>query len=201
MVAVGNKVRGETKARATAAGKTYSQSETVALVEKAAGGNISAFGELYSIYLDQIYRYVYYQVKDKMAAEDITEDVFVKAWKSIKSCKGKETTFLSWLYRIAHNHMINTLRRENRMVSIEKIESVDFTDPKEEIETKAEYKELLENITYLPENQKQVVILKFITGLDNREIGKIMGKREGAIRVLQMRALNTLREKLGGDRK
>ena len=200
MSVIGNNIRGETKPQATAASKTYSQSQIVELVEKAVSGNFSAFGELYSIYLDQIYRYVYYQVNNKMAAEDITEDVFVKAWESIKSCKGKEKTFSAWLYRIAHNHMITTLRREKKLTSVEKIELIDINDPKENIEKKADYHDLIENITCLSENQKQVIIMKFIMGLDKREIGKIIGKREGAIRVIQMRALAALRQKLTGEK-
>jgi RNA polymerase sigma-70 factor (ECF subfamily) len=189
-----NKVRGIKKAQTTAAPKTYSQSEITNLIEKAVGGNFSAFGELYSVYLDQIYRYVFYQVKDKMTAEDITEEVFIKAWKAISSCKGKEKTFLPWLYRIAHNHLINTLRVMKKCTPIEKIE---ISDPKQEIFVDSEYRELLETINCLPGNQKQVIILKFIEGLDNRAIAKIIKKSEGAVRISQMRALATLRQKLG----
>ena len=172
-----------------------SSAEMAKLVEKAAGGNFGAFGELYSIYLYRIYRYVFYQIKDRMTAEDITEEVFIKAWKAIGSCKGKEKTFSSWLYRIAHNHLINTLRCMKKFTSIEENNLIEITDPKQEIEANTEYQDLLEMITRLPKNQKQVVILKFIEGLDNREIGQIMGRNEGAIRVLQMRALSTLRQK------
>ena len=196
MALIGNKVREAKTAKATAAAE-YGREETVELVKQAAGGNFTAFGELYGTYLDRIYRYVYYQVNDKMAAEDITEDVFVKAWKSIESCKGKEATFSSWLYRIAHNHLINVLRREQRLAPIEKVASVELIDFIEELETRAEYRELMENINCLPANQKQVIILKFIEGMENREIGTIMGKREGAVRVLQMRALATLRKRMG----
>jgi RNA polymerase sigma-70 factor (ECF subfamily) len=197
MSVICNKVREEKTAQATAAAKAYSQFEIIALVEEASGGKFTAFGDLYSIYLDKIYRYIFYQVHDKMTAEDITEEVFIKAWKAIGSCKGKEKTFSSWLYRIAHNHLINTVRSMQKFTSIEKVDLVDFSDPKQEIETNADYQDLIGKMTCLPQNQKQVIILKFIEGLDNREIGKIMGKSEGAIRVLQMRALATLRQKLG----
>jgi RNA polymerase sigma-70 factor (ECF subfamily) len=197
MSVICNKVREEKTAQATAAAKAYSQFEITALVEEASGGKFTAFGDLYSIYLDKIYRYIFYQVKDKMTAEDITEEVFIKAWKAIGSCKGKGKTFSSWLYRIAHNHLINTVRSMQKFTSIEKVDLVDFTDPRQEIETNADYQDLIGKMTCLPQNQKQVIILKFIEGLDNREIGKIMGKSEGAIRVLQMRALAILRQKLG----
>ncbi len=200
MKTVCNKVREETKAQPTTAKATYHPAEIARLVEKASGGNFSAFGELYSIYLDQIYRYVFYQVRDRMTAEDITEEVFIKAWKAIGTCKGKEKTFLSWLYRIAHNHLINTLRGMKKATSIEKDNLVEVIASKSEVEEGIEHQELLEAITCLPKNQKQVIILKFIEGLDNREIAKIMGKNEGAIRISQMRALAALRGKLGKEK-
>ena len=193
------KVREENKTQAAAATATYDQSKIESLVERAACGNFEAFGELYSIYLDKIYRYVFYQINDKMTAEDITEDVFVKAWKAIKSCKGKSNTFSSWLYRIAHNHLINTLRKMQRYTSIDKGNLIDIRDPRQEIDILLEHQELSEIITCLPQNQRQVIILKFIEDMDNREIGKIMSKTEGAIRILQMRALATLRQILSGE--
>jgi RNA polymerase sigma-70 factor (ECF subfamily) len=189
-------VSGETKIRAPAATATGHQPEIAGLIGEAISGDFTAFGELYGIYLDQIYRYVFYQVKDRMTAEDITEEVFLKAWKAIKSCKGKEKTFSSWLYRIAHNHMINTLRSIKKFTPIEKVE---MPDPKQEIGADMEYQDLLKTLDCLPENQRQVIILKFIEGRENREIGKIMGKTEGAIRVTQMRALETLRRNLGNE--
>lgn len=195
MAVVCNKVREDKKTQATTATKLQTQTELIMLVEEAASGNFEAFGELYSFYLDRIYRYVFYQVNDRMTAEDITEEVFLKAWKAIGTCKGKEKTFLSWLYRIAHNHLINTLRSMTRLISIEKDNIIELTDPKQEIEANLDYQALLETITCLPQNQKQVIILKFIEGMDNREISKIMRKNEGAIRVLQMRALSKLKER------
>ena len=164
---VSNNVREEKKVQEAAAAVTDNQSRIESLVESAAGGNFGAFGELYSIYLDKIYRYVFYQVNDKMTAEDITEDVFVKAWKAIKSCKGRSSTFSSWLYRIAHNHLIDTLRNMQRYTSIEMENLIDISDPSLEIEILLEHKELAEVITCLPQNQRQVIILKFIEGMDN----------------------------------
>ena len=205
MVFIRNKIREENKAQDAARIVASEQGEILALVERATGGDFEAFGELYSIYLDPIYRYVFYQVKDRMTAEDVTEEVFLKAWRGISSCKGKEQTFSSWLYRIAHNHMIDYLRsrqrhlsREDSLTEIDTIARVDSPEP--ETEAKLDWQELLETISYLPQNQKQVIILKFTEGLDNREIGQIMGKSQGAVRVLQMRALATLRKRLGREK-
>jgi RNA polymerase sigma-70 factor (ECF subfamily) len=184
--------------RAIATAGIGDQSEILALVGRAAGGDIDAFGDLYSIYLDPIYRYVFYHVKDKMTAEDITEEVFIKAWKAIDSCKGKERTFSSWLYRIAHNHTIDRLRSMQKRLAIEvQPQSLpDTRDVESETEARLEYEETLEAISCLPEKQKQIIMLKFVEGMDNREIEQITGKSQNAIRVLQMRALNTLWRRL-----
>ncbi len=191
-----NNIRQEDEAQSTAWSASHDQSEAVRLVERAAGGDFEAFGELYSIYLDRIYRYVFYQVKDRMTAEDITEEVFIKAWKAINSCKGKEQTFLPWLRSIAHNHVIDGFRSKQKEMSLN-IETVaEVYDFSLEVETKLEQQQLLDVMARLPQNQRQVIILKFIEGLDNREIGQVMHRNQGAIRVLQMRALAALRQKL-----
>ena len=168
------------------------------LVRKATNGDLDAFGDLYSFYLDPIYRYVFCYVRDKMIAEDLTQDVFIKAWKAINSCKGKERTFSSWLYRIAHNQVIDNFRStENRLAIEIQPESLSgISNIEKEIEVKSEWEQTLETISFLPEKQKQIIILKFIEDMDNSEIEKITGKSQNAIRVLQMRALNTLRQRL-----
>lgn len=184
--------------RAIARTGIHDQPEILALVRKATGGDVDAFGELYSIYLAPIYRYVFYHVRDEMTAEDITEEVFIKAWKAIDSCKGKERTFSSWLYRIAHNHVVDKFRGKRNRLAVEmRIESLPGTSNIEkETEARLEWEQTLEAISRLPEKQKEIIILKFVEGMDNREIEGITGKSQNAIRVLQMRALNTLCQRL-----
>ena len=191
----------ERESRTDSSHENNEQSEVMKLVDKAANGNFNAFGDLYSIYLDKIYRYVYYHVKDQMMAEDITEEVFVKAWNAIKSCKGRGRTFSSWIYRIAHNHMINSQRNNNRNISMGMESLTAVSDRRQEIENTTDKYELTELLDELPLNQKQVLILKFLEGMSNSEIAKIMNKSEGAIRILQMRGLSSLRQNIttGGD--
>ena len=191
----------EEKTHATGKPLTSEQEKAIRLVNRAIGGDFAAFGDLYSIYLDRIYRYVFYQVKDKMTAEDITEEVFLKAWKAMNSCKGKEGTFSSWLYRIAHNHTIDIFRSQCKVRTVEMETLVELSHPTAKLETELDHQEILNSIADLAPNQSQVIILKFIEGLDNLEIERIIGKSQGAIRVLQTRALANLREKLsnGGE--
>lgn len=175
------------------------EAEITGLVERAAGGDFEAFGELYNTYLDRIYRYVFYQVKDRMAAEDLIEEIFVKAWKAIGSYRGKGRAFSAWLYRIAHNYLVDYFRKKKKRDLLEMETATIVASPEQETERRAGWQELLEAVSGLHDNQKQVIMLKFVEGLDNREIGQIMGKSQGAIRILQMRALSTLRKKLGGE--
>jgi RNA polymerase sigma-70 factor, ECF subfamily len=169
--------------------------EAIADIKKAIQGDMQAYGRLYSLYVDRIFRYIFFQVGDRMTAEDITEEVFLKSWRSIASCKGKEQTFSAWLYRIAHNHLIDTFRKNRRSVPLETVELPDEASHESDLEDKLDLQQVLEEVRKLPEPQKQVILLKYLDDRDNEEIGRIMGKRQGAVRALQMRALINLREK------
>ena len=169
------------------------------LVIRAINGDVDSFGELYTYHVTKIYRYVYYNVHNKEHAEDITQEVFLKAWKTIGSCKGKEKTFSSWLYKIAHNLIIDKLRKSQKQVSHEAELPEDIRDTSDRMEITLEQKDLLKVIDVLSPNQRQVILMKFIEDMDNREIAETMGKSTGAIRILQMRALETLRKTLGSE--
>ncbi|UCD08085.1 MAG: RNA polymerase sigma factor [Dehalococcoidales bacterium] len=173
--------------------------EIVNLVTQAIDGNVEAFGELYTYHVKKIYRYVYYQVHSKERAEDITQEVFLKAWKAIGSCKGKEKTFSSWLYRIAHNLIIDKLRKSQKQLAHEAELPEDIRDTADGMEISLEQRDLLQVIDVLSPSQRQVILMKFIEDMDNQEIAETMGKSTGAIRILQMRALETLRKTLSKE--
>lgn len=171
-------------------------SEMEKFVIRAVNRDSEAFGELYTYYVTKIYRYVYYNVHSKERAEDITQEVFLKAWKAIGSCKGKEKTFSSWLYRIAHNLIIDKLRKSQKHTSHETELPEDIRDTSDRMEISLEQRDLLKVIDVLSPNQRQVILMKFIENMDNREIAETMGKSTGAVRILQMRALEVLRKTL-----
>ena len=179
--------------------ETSEKSKVEKLVVQAVYGNTDAFGELYIIFVEKIYRYIFYHVKSKTIAEDITGEVFLKAWRAINSCRGKENTFSSWLYRIAHNQMIDEIRKRQRRPSLELENIENISDSESSVEGYLEQQGLLEVVNCLPPNQRRLIVLKFIEGMDNREIANIMGKSEGALRVMQMRALSTLKKELSKE--
>jgi len=168
----------------------------VDLVERSKEDDEDAFGELYSLYVDSIYRYIYIKIKVSHEAEDLVQQVFLKAWSSIKTFKYEKFPFSSWLYRIAHNQVIDYYRGKKKSnLSIKEEIIVDQSNnPAISQDQKSDKRKLERAIRDLPENQQQVIILKFIEELDNKEIAKIIGKSEGAIRVLQYRALKMLKK-------
>lgn len=166
------------------------------LVEKAADGDVESFGELYGIYLGRIYRYVFYQVNNKTTAEDLTEEIFLKAWEGISKFKWKGVPFVAWLYRIARNHVIDYFRTSKQQQSLdEELEGHD-NNPEQEADNKQTQRMLSKAILSLPQQQRQIILLKFVEGLENCEIAQIIRKSQGAIRITQMRALESLRRKL-----
>lgn len=189
----------ENATRETTETKTYEDIEIKRLVKQAIDGDVETFGELYGIYLDRIYRYVFYQVHNKVTAEDLTEEIFMKAWRGIDKYRWKGQPFSAWLYRIAHNHVIDYFRTSRQHQPLDREIPADGDQPQQELETKQIQQSLLRAISSLPQQQKQVITLKFIEDLDNRAIEHIMGKSQGAIRVMQMRALAALRQILNEE--
>ena len=189
----------EVETQAIPKARTAGDVDVRSLVEKAADGDIEAFGELYSIYLDRIYRYVFYQVRNKATAEDLTEEVFLKAWEGIGKFKWKGPPFQAWLYRIARNHIIDYFRTKRQQVTLDEELKADDKEPEQEADDKQTQRMLSKAIFSLPQQQRQIILLKFIEGLENCEIAQILKKSQGAIRITQMRALDALRQKLNKE--
>ena len=179
--------------------KAIGEADVRSLVERAAGGDIESFGELYGIYLDRIYRYVFYQVSNRATAEDLTEEIFLKAWEGIGKFKWKGPPFQAWLYRIARNHIIDYFRTNRQQQTLDEELEGDDGRPEQEAGDKQTQRMLSKAIFSLPEQQRQIILLKFIEGLENCEIAQILKKSQGAIRITQMRALDALREKLNEE--
>ena len=165
------------------------------LVLQAQAGNTEAFGALYDAYMERIYRFVYFRVEDQQTAEDITAQVFVKAWSNLDRFSFSRTPYLAWLYTIAHNAVIDHYRTRKITTALDdvRLSQPDQAEAVEnQIDLTAEMKLVKEALRTLTEDQQKVLSLKFIEGLSNHEIARHLGKREGAIRALQMRGLQAL---------
>ncbi len=169
------------------------------LVLQAQAGNSEAFGQLYDAYMERIYRFVYFRVEDQQTAEDITSQVFLKAWSNLDRFSFNRTPYLAWLYTIAHNAVIDHYRTRKVTAALDDVQ-LSQQDHAEVVETEidltAEMKTIKEAMQMLTDDQQKVLTLKFIEGMSNSEIARHLGKREGAIRALQMRGLQALAKQL-----
>jgi RNA polymerase sigma-70 factor, ECF subfamily len=159
----------------------------------------NAFGEIYDRFVDRVYRYLYFRTGSHPEAEDLAEQVFLKAWEAIGRYRWQGRPFLAWLYRLAHNTHIDHVRTQRPTLSLNNTDRpVELPSSAAAVElSRALDSDLLARaLRQLTQDQQQVIVLKFIEGLDNAQIAESMDKREGAIRALQMRALMSLRRVL-----
>ncbi len=166
-------------------------------VERAVAGDFDSFAALYSRHLETVYRYIYYRTGDVRDAEDLTEQVFLKAWEAMSRYRPVGSCFCSWLYRISHNIVVDHHRRERR-VTYEELEGDNLPTEGAEwslldsIISAEESATLAAAIVRLPEDHQQVILLRFIEGLGHSEIAQILNKSEVACRGIQYRALAAL---------
>ena len=159
----------------------------------------AAFGALYRRYLDRVYGYAFYLLGDHHDAEDVTERTFLAALGAIDSFRDEGATFRAWLFRIAHNQLVNALRARGRHRSTALDADVTATDGDPELLAgrAEEWRRLRRALDRLPDDRRQVIVLRFVDGLSAREIGAVLGRSPGAVRVLQHRALRQVAELLG----
>ncbi len=176
-----------------------SNAAIIYLVSKAKDGNAQAFSQLYDFYFDKIFKFIFYRVSHKETAEDLCEDVFVKAWTKIRNVG--DDSFGGWLYSIAKNRIIDHYRQNKSTVDISEVENILEAEENiiENANLQFDQKILLDAVRKLPPEQQIVIQLKFIEGLENSEIAELIAKKEGAIRVLQHRAIQNL-QKLYGEK-
>lgn len=165
-----------------------------ALVLAAQEGDKDAFGQLYDYFFEKIYRYVYFRTP-ATEVEDLVEMIFIKAWVNLEKYEKRDVNFSAWLFRIAHNMVIDYRRAHRPLVKInEEMEDESArAAPKDQTEKAILSKLVRDAIEQLREPYKQVITLKFLIGLSNTEIAEILNEREGNIRVLQFRALKELK--------
>lgn len=160
-------------------------------------GDTEAVGALYSASFDKIFRFIYYRVGHVETAEDLTEEVFVKAFKGLHKVT-KTASFQSWLYQIARNTVIDYYRAKKETVDLEEVENTLEYDSRviDTLSLESDQKLVVQLLDQLLTEQRIVIKLKFFEGLSNREIAELLHKSEGAIRVIQYRALTKLKDLL-----
>ena len=166
------------------------------LIARAQGGDVDAIGGLYDQHHASIFRYLWLRLDDRQVAEDLTGDVFMRMLTALPNYQSIGLPFRAWLYRIAHNLLVDRFRKTNNrvLVPLEGIEEQsDENDPASTVEQKLLVARMNHALSKLDEHQREVVVLRFIIGLPLRETALAVGKTEAAVKSLQHRGLAAMR--------
>src|SRR5512146_748021 len=165
------------------------------VIKQVKNGDAEAFGMLYDQYAEVIFRYVYSHLDSRLDAEDLTEEIFLRAWRALPKYDERGLPFSAFLFRIARNSLIDYYRQRKIVSSIEDIELQSHEPgPEETVEVQIENRSLRETIAKLREDYRNVLIFRFLSGLSPEETAEVMQRSVGAVRVLQHRALSALKD-------
>lgn len=188
---------GQAAAADGSASTALSEASDELLVEELRALSEPAWAEVYARHAQQVYAYIYYRLGDQHTAEDLAADVFVKALAGINGYTYRGTPLLAWLYRIAHNATVDYRKAAARRAQHSVAEMPEQIEERHNaIQALDDESDMMSAIRALTEDQQQVVILRFYTGMSNAEVSRVMGKPEGAVKALQSRALRSLRRVL-----
>jgi RNA polymerase sigma-70 factor, ECF subfamily len=166
------------------------------LVALAIGKDQGAFAALYDRHVVRIYRHIYYLVGDAREAEDLTAQTFLKAWEAIGRYKDRGAPLIAWLLRIAHNLTVSYLRsrRDHSELQDGYVDHKRSGNPEEVLEQSSDEKSVREAVMKLRNEQRQVIMLRFVEEMGYQEVAEVIGKSVPAVRVIQHRALGNLRK-------
>lgn len=162
--------------------------------------DVQALAELYEQYFDRVVRYFFARTGNRDTSEDLAAEVFVRAVESFDSFQERGAPVGAWLFRIAHNLVIDYYRRSGRRQAVpidDAIQIPGHSDPASEAEHSVAIDSVNKAMAQLNEAQRQVIALRFMGELSAGEAGSVMGRTPGAIRELQRTALKALRSTLG----
>ena len=171
------------------------------LIKKAQQGDPQAFGDLYECHAPVVFRYLYAHLDSRMDAEDLTGEVFLKAWQSLPKYMERGVPFLAFLFRIARNALVDHYRQSNRLETkspedMDGYHPDENSAPMEVVGNKMEHQQILRKLNKLRPDYQSVLTLRFISELSPEETAQAMNRSVGAVRVLQHRALIALRQEL-----
>lgn len=167
------------------------------LIKQVKDGDAEAFGVLYEQYAEMVFRYVYSHLDNRLDAEDLTEDIFIRAWRALPKYDERGLPFSAFLFRVARNSLIDHYRQKKPLQSLDDIEMQSHEmGPEEVVDIKIENNDLKQTISTLREDYRNVIVFRFLAGLSPDETAQIMQRSVGAVRVLQHRALSALKELL-----
>lgn len=170
------------------------------LVKKVQVGDQDAFAKIYDYLVDPLYKYIFYRVNSSQDAEDLLETLFLKVWENIKNYKSQKSSFVAWTFRIAHNLVVDYYRvSKDRFIDELSLNLPDLNrqhNPIKVTQNTLDQEVLKVALSKLKKKYRDIIIYKFINELSNQEISKILDRSEGNLRILQFRALKSLKKQL-----
>jgi len=180
--------------------KTEAELEEERQLIEAAKQDPAAFQQLYDRYFDQVYSYVYYHCGSREQAEDITAATFQRGLEDLPNFQWRGIPYSAWLYRVAGNQLSRDRRRPAWLeLQDSEYRGPQSEQPEEQVIRMDQDSRLQEAIRGLPPDQRQAILLRFFAGMRNKEVGKVMNRSEGAVKLLVFRAVASLRRGLAGD--
>lgn len=164
------------------------------LAERTAGGDREAFGKIYEELLEPVYRYFYWNLASPEETEDLTQEVFVRCLVHISDFDRRKAAFKSWVFRIAHNLLVDHLRHRRTSDELPQEMEAGQTPVAEAVEEEGRRRAVRSALGELPALQRQVIVMKYFAEMSNEEVAAVLGRSQGAVNALQHRALR----KLGG---
>ncbi len=167
------------------------------LIKSAVKGKASAFGSLYDYYQPKIYRFVLIKVSRREEAEDLTHQVFLNAWQSISRYEDRGFPFSSWLYRIARNQVIDHYRTRKQEITIDEVNPehlIDYGQGETQAEKNLQFAQVIQTLKKLRPDYQEVLLMRFVEDLSIKEVAAGIGKSEGAVKLMQHRAIKELQK-------
>lgn len=178
------------------------QARIAALVELAQQGDREAFAQLYDAYVDTVFRYVYVRIGQRSLAEDLTSETFIRAMRRIDTFTWQGKDIAAWFVTIARNLIADHVKSARFRFEVTTADMRDADErvdaPDTEVLTRLRDDRLVSAIKELGPDQAECIALRFLQGLSLADTAKVLGKSEGAIKQLQLRATRALRKALEG---
>jgi RNA polymerase sigma-70 factor (ECF subfamily) len=162
------------------------------LLRRATQGSAEAFGQIYDLHADRVFGYLYYALGDAKEAEDLTQEVFLRAWRALGRYKIGATRFIAWLLTIAHNLVADHYRARRTEAPLVTQAGASSGPGRIPEDTIARRQELRSALAKLEPTQQQLILLHLVEGFSYAELAPVLGRNPAALRVIQHRALAKL---------
>lgn len=167
------------------------------LVVRAKEGDHGAFAQIYERYASAIYRYIYFRVGEVELAEDLQAEVFLRMFEGLDRYEDRGWPISAWLYRIAHDRTVDIIRRRRKrhQVPLENWEG-SCEGPEQAVSARLEHEELRRTLADLTDDQREVILLRFMSDMSVQEVAERLGRTEGSVKALQHRGIQSLARRM-----